>query len=273
MAIPSRVFGSGLSQLSTISICGDGGTALTAAGTTAGDALQIVAVYNDVTTTGASAGVKLPQTEAGETVYITNGGANPLTVYPYDTNSTINGTTSSEVLPSGVSLYMATSNTTWLSMQGYKQLPKKRYGSFYSDQTQTAASVNVAYGITYTTAPLAYGVAIGSPASRIVVSDAGIYDFQFSLQVDATSGGDKDLYVWPRVNGTDVPVSASFFRIKGNDAEVVPSWNFLLQMNANDYFELMWAVGSTDVQLLALAAAPPVPAIPSVILSVNEVSL
>jgi hypothetical protein len=106
-----------------------------------------------------------------------------------------------------------------------------------------------------------------------VVSDAGIYDFQFSLQVDATSGGDKDLYVWPRVNGTDVPVSASYFRIKGNDAEVVPSWNFLLQMNANDYFELMWAVGDVDVQLLAVAASPPIPAIPSVILTVNEVSL
>jgi hypothetical protein len=44
-------------------------------------------------------------------------------------------------------------------------------------------------------------------------------------------------------------------------------------MNATDYFELMWAVDSTDVQLLAAAASSPVPAIPSVILSVNEVSL
>jgi hypothetical protein len=187
VAIPSRVFGSGLSQLSTISICGDGGTAVTAAGTTAGDALQIVAVYNDVTTTSASAGVKLPQTELGETVYIANGGANPLTVYPYDTNSTINGTTSCEVLPNGVSLYMATSNTTWLSMQGYEQLPKKRYGSFYSDQTQTAASTNVAYGITYTTARLHMAWLSVAHASRIVVSDAG----SLRLSVFDTSGCNK----------------------------------------------------------------------------------
>jgi hypothetical protein len=93
------------------------------------------------------------------------------------------------------------------------------------------------------------------------------------VQVDATSGGDKELYLWPRINGNNVPESASFFRIKGNNAEVVPSWNFLLEMNANDYFELMWLTDSTDVQLLAMAASAPKPAVPSVILSVNEVSL
>ena len=273
MAIPSRVFGSGLSQLSTISICGDGGTALTAAGTTAGDALQIVAVYNDVTTTGASAGVKLPQTEAGETVYITNGGANPLTVYPYNTNSTINGTTSSEVLPNGVSLYMATSNTTWLSMQGYKQLPKKRYGSFYDTATQMAASADTAYAVVFDTTVASYGVSVGSPTSRIVVEDTGVYDFQFSAQCDKTSGGDSFVYFWPRINGVDVPYSASFFRLKGNDAELVPSWNFMLPMTAGQYFELMWSTSDISTQLLAATAVSIWPGIPSVILTVNEVSL
>jgi hypothetical protein len=36
MAIPSRVLGSGVNSLSTVSICGDGNASVTAAGTSAG---------------------------------------------------------------------------------------------------------------------------------------------------------------------------------------------------------------------------------------------
>ena len=128
MAIPSRVLGSGISQLSTVSICGDGATAVTAAGTSAGDATALAYVYNDITTVGSGAGVKLPQTEMGETIQIVNSGANVLTIYPYSTASTINGADSLELLAGGSALLSATSNTTWVSLEGYKTLPKKRYG-------------------------------------------------------------------------------------------------------------------------------------------------
>ncbi len=90
MAIPSRVLGSGVSQLSTVSICGDGNASVVAAGTSAGNATVITYVYNNVTTVAAGAGVRLPPTEMGETIIVRNGGANPLLVYPYDSGSSIN---------------------------------------------------------------------------------------------------------------------------------------------------------------------------------------
>ena len=90
MAIPSRVLGSGVNSLSTVSICGDGVASVTAAGTSAGNATTLTYVYNNVTTVAAGAGVKLPPTEMGETIIVKNSGANPLTVYAYDANSTIN---------------------------------------------------------------------------------------------------------------------------------------------------------------------------------------
>ena len=90
MAIPSRVLGSGISQLSTVSICGDGNASVTAAGTSVGNATTLTHVYNNVTTVASGAGVRLPPTEMGETIIVRNGGANPLLVYPYDANSTIN---------------------------------------------------------------------------------------------------------------------------------------------------------------------------------------
>jgi hypothetical protein len=270
MAIPSRVLGSGINGLSTIAICGDGNVSVTAAGTSAGDATQLTFVYNNVT---SGTGVKLPQTEQGETIEIVNSGSDVLTVYPYDTNSTINGAVSSELLPGGSVLLSATSNTTWVTLQGYKQLPKKRYGSLLAIPTQTLTSANAALAVVFTTITPAYGVSIGSPASRVVVADTGVYDIQFSAQVDNTSGGDQQVWIWPRVNGTNVPDSASTLRIKGNDAETVASWNFMLSLTAGQYVELMWTADSTNVILLAASATSVYPAIPAVILTVNEVSL
>ena len=64
MAFPSRVLAAGNSPLSSISICGDVGNTLTAAGSSATDALQLSAVMNTITTSSASTGVLLPKCEA-----------------------------------------------------------------------------------------------------------------------------------------------------------------------------------------------------------------
>lgn len=149
-------------------------------------------------------------------------------------------------------------------------VPQRRYGSFYDTTTQTASLTNTAYGIKYNTTDLSMGVTIGSPTSRVYVDRAGIYDIQFSAQLDNTSGGDHLTWIWLRVNGTDVPYSASELRIKGNDAELVAAWNFLYNFKDGDYFELMWAVDDTGVQIKTVGAVAPVPAIPSVILTVTD---
>lgn len=150
------------------------------------------------------------------------------------------------------------------------QLINTRYGYFYNTATQTAAVINTAYGMTFDSVGFQRGVMIGSPTSRIYVDRPGVFNIQFSAQLDKTSGGTAFVYIWLRVNGVDVPNSASQVRIQGNNAEVIAAWNFVEQLNAGDYFELMWSVDSTSVILLAAAASAPVPAIPSVILTVTN---
>ena len=66
------------------------------------------------------------------------------------------------------------------------------------------------------------------------------------------------------------PNSAGQLRLKGNDGELVAAWNFLANLAAGDYFELMWAVADVSVQLTALPATAFCPAIPSVILTVTD---
>lgn len=142
------------------------------------------------------------------------------------------------------------------------------YGSFYDTTTQTAAAINTAYAMTFNTTDLSFGVRRGATTSQIFVDEPGVYDIQFSAQLDNTSGGSHLVYIWLRVNGADVPNSASQVRLKSTDGELVAAWNFFYSFKAGDYFELMWSVSDTSVQITAQAAAAPVPAIPSVILTV-----
>lgn len=151
-----------------------------------------------------------------------------------------------------------------------RQFERSRYGSFYDTTTQTAAGANTATSITFNTTDLTNGVYLGTPSSRVYVDTPGIYNFDTSFQLDKTSGGTAEFYFWFRLNGADVPTSASQIRIQGNDAEIFSSLNYFFDLNAGDYVELMFSVSDVSVQLLSAASAAPVPAIPSIILTVSN---
>lgn len=151
-----------------------------------------------------------------------------------------------------------------------KEFRTPRYGSFYDTTTQTAAAINTAYAITLNTTDLSQGVYIGSPTSRVYVDRPNVYNLQFSAQLDKTSGGVGLVWIWLRKNGVDVPDSAGQVRIQGNDAELVAAWNYLVQLNAGDYVEIMWEVDDTSVQILYDPATAVHPAVPSIILTVSD---
>jgi hypothetical protein len=148
------------------------------------------------------------------------------------------------------------------------QLKRARYGSFYDTTTQTATTINTAKAITFNTTDLSNGVYLGTPTSRVYVDTPGIYNYDMSFQLDKTSGGTEDFYIWFRLNGVDVANSASYIQIQGNDAEIFSSLNYFFDLNAGDYVEIMFSVSDLSVEVAAFAAAPPVPAIPSIILTV-----
>ena len=147
------------------------------------------------------------------------------------------------------------------------------YGSFYDTTIQTAAAINTAYPVTYNTTALSNGVYVpAATPSRIYVDYPGIYNFQFSIQLDKPNANSDHVYIWPRVNGVDIPSSASKVSLTGADAETIPSWNFFVDMNSNDYFQLMWTVSDINLIITTFPAVPPVPAVPSVIMTVGYVS-
>jgi hypothetical protein len=148
------------------------------------------------------------------------------------------------------------------------QLKRARYGSFYDTTTQTGTTINTAKAITFNTTDLSNGVYLGTPTSRVYVDTPGIYNYDMSFQLDKTSGGVGNFYIWFRLNGVDVANSASYIQIQGNNHEIFSSLNYFFDLNAGDYVEIMFSVSTLSVELAAFAAAAPVPAIPSIILTV-----
>lgn len=150
------------------------------------------------------------------------------------------------------------------------QLDAKRYGSFYDLNDQTAAAINTAYAMTFSNTQYTRGVTLGTPSSRIYVDRPSIYNIQFSAQLDKSSGSLGNVWIWLDVNGSTIANTATQVSLQGSNSATVAAWNFLQEMNAGDYFRLMWATDDTNCFIKHDTAVAPVPDIPSIILTVTD---
>jgi hypothetical protein len=146
------------------------------------------------------------------------------------------------------------------------------HASYYDTTTQTNPVANQVNLFKYNSVTTEFQVTRGTPTSKIYVANTGSYNFQFSAQLDKTGGSASAVYIWPRVNGVNVPDSATKLVIDGPNNEIVAAWNFILVMKANDYFELAWESPDTDVIIPYVAPTGNIPGIPSIIMTVNWVS-
>jgi hypothetical protein len=148
---------------------------------------------------------------------------------------------------------------------------RTRYGQFYDTTTQTALLANTAYAITFNTTDISNGVRLRSPStSEIEVDTEGLYNFQASIQLDCTGGSNREVWVWVRKNGADIPNSAFYVTIQNNNSELLQAFNLFVDMKAGDYVQFMWAVGNTAARLETFAASAFAPAVPSIILTVSN---
>jgi hypothetical protein len=99
------------------------------------------------------------------------------------------------------------------------------HGAFSSDQDQTAI-VNTATLMTLNTTDFASGISINN--SEITVTNAGIYNLQFSAQFQNTDTAFQDVYIWLKQNGTDITGSTGFISIPnrhaGTDGHSIVGW-------------------------------------------------
>ena len=152
------------------------------------------------------------------------------------------------------------------------------YGAFQDGTDQVAANTTTAYAVTFDTTDFSNGVTL-SNSSRLNVSQAGLYNLQFSIQFTNTTNASQDVDVWFRKNGTNIDKSNSRFGFAprkgvGDPFHIVATLNFFVSLAANDYVEIMWRPTDVGVQIehYAASSSPTRPVVPSVIATLTFVS-
>ena len=155
------------------------------------------------------------------------------------------------------------------------QIPTRYYGWFTSSVTQTNPVANVARAFSADTTELSNGVIL-SANTRFVVQNAGVYNIQFSAQLQQLNNVNSAISIWFRKNGTDIPRTNTELAIDKNQegtSKLVAAWNIVESLTANQYIEIMWSSPDTSMEILWEAAktGPTRPVTPSIIVTVTQV--
>ena len=152
----------------------------------------------------------------------------------------------------------------------------RAYGAFSSSNDQTG-SISAGTVMTFSTTDVGDGVTLSS-GSRLVVPNDGIYNVQFSAQLRNIENAQEDATIWFRVNGLDVANTATQITVPARKSAniygyAVAAWNIFLDLNANDYVQIVWLpqIATMTLEHLPASVSPAYPAIPSVIATVNQV--
>lgn len=147
------------------------------------------------------------------------------------------------------------------------------YGSWFSTLDQTA-SVNTETLMTVNNTDYSEGIEVVNN-SKFTVEESGTYNLQFSAQFHHRTGGGggsgDSAYVWLKKNGTSVANSSTSLNITSGKYAVA-AWNFIVELNHDDYVQLAWSTSTTNIALEANGAVSPSPAIPSLIVTMNQIA-
>ena len=140
-------------------------------------------------------------------------------------------------------------------------------GTYTVNQSQTVSSTTIT----------------GDLPSKIVVTQGGMYNLQFSAQFVNSTNDVQDIDIWFSINGTNVDNSNSRFSIParkstGSNSHLIAAMNFVINLSENDYVEIMWRVSDSGVSLEQFSAvsasgsSPAIPATPSIIVTLAYMS-
>ena len=199
-----------------------------------------------------------------------------------------NAITASYALNGGVTQLLAGPNITLAPTNGLGQVTISStaggggfntatgsYGSFYDTTTQTNPVGNVPRSMSLDTTDITNGVSISGSTNPyntyIKTENAGVYNIQFSAQVEKTDSGTDEIVIWLRKNGIDLTDTATTITLSGNNDKQVAAWNWFVTSAANDYYQIIWISADTGMRLLAETISGTHPGIPSVIVTANRV--
>ena len=147
------------------------------------------------------------------------------------------------------------------------------HGAFHSEITQSGSPADTAIVMSAETTDFSNGVTM-STDGKMTVASGGTYNLQFSSVFQKTQGGTIEFVsIWPRINGANVPWSNTDVSMANNNELIVAAWNFLFELNAGDYVELVWSTTTSQMLMVAIPpqSTPTRPGTPSVIMTLTQI--
>ena len=154
----------------------------------------------------------------------------------------------------------------------YKQVVVEGgYAQLKRTATQTAGSTNTAYGVAWDAIAFGEGITLdASDSTKVVFAEGGKFVLSLSAQLKSNSSASKSIWMWPRLNGTDVAGSTLKASITSSDDDVAVCRTTILQVTAGQYLQAMFAVSDVTLLLNAPATESFAPSSPAVTLSITR---
>ena len=158
------------------------------------------------------------------------------------------------------------------------------YGAFSSNVTQTTTT-NTAAALTFNTTDFANGFSIVSN-SRITPDYPGLYNLQFSVQLQNLGNAPHDVYIWLKqytaatATLADITGSTGFVGLParknpGDPFHDIKGWNYFVSLAEGDYLQIYWSTtDGTNVTIpyYAASGSPTKPSTQSVVATMTFVS-
>lgn len=168
--------------------------------------------------------------------------------------------------------------TTIADFGAYARGAFSNFGGWEDTTTQTGSTV-AGVPFTYNQGDYtANGVTLVNN-SQLTVAVGGVYNLQWSAQLQNLDVAPQDVSVWIKINGTDVIGSTGVIGLSarknpGDPFHGVFGWNFFLTLTAGQYVQLYWYKTSANVSCPAFPAqtSPVIPSTASVVVTLQQVA-
>ncbi len=209
---------------------------------------------------GAIAGINTTLFSAGDILYPST------TVAGAYTN--VKPTAPNNVIPVAAVMSVGTNGVIFVRPTIQQQ---QYYGVFVKTDTVTPAVTNTEYLLAFSSTQVANGVALGTPASRVVVPVSGLYQFNVTVQLTSSSASSKNVWFWFKKNGVNIANTSRLVTSNINNGYTPLAFIETFSLNANDYVELAYASNNIDVSINTVSGlAASAPTAPAIVLTVQQ---
>ena len=175
-----------------------------------------------------------------------------------------------------INLKLNSADTLSLSNR-IQNIKKSSYGVFY-DTTKQSAMSTTATAVKFNFQLATHKIKInqntaGSP-TRITVAENGLYQLHYHFQMIKPDAGNDEAHIWIRRNGSAYPNSTVAHLIVGAGLKNNLAGNYMIDLNANEYIEIFFAIKNSNSSLTgtdATTVTPSKPATPSASITIHSV--